>query len=91
MKVLLDTSIIIEREAMMKVKDLITELQKYDPEFLVLVSGYEGDYEEEIEVYQIDVHPHDHAYFGSHEKWEDYEKRTEPNEPFQSAVIVARN
>ena len=75
----------------MKVKDLINALSKFDLNSQVLVSGYEGGYQDEIEVFQTDVHLCDRPYFGSYEKWEDYDKRVEPNELFQSAVIVARN
>jgi hypothetical protein len=38
----------------MKVKELIEQLQKFDPEQLVVVDGYETGYDEVKKVYLID-------------------------------------
>ncbi len=74
----------------MKVKDLIRELQKYDPETLVLVSGYEGGFQSKINVGKYDVHRCDHFYFGDYEEWDEYNKGSEPEEPYEEAICVER-
>ena len=53
----------------MKVKDLIQELQKLDPELLVVVAGYEGGVDElkNLTQYKIELDAHkDWAFFGDH-------------------------
>jgi len=53
----------------MKVKDLIQELQKLDPELLVVVAGYEGGVDElkNITQYKIELNAYkDWAFFGDH-------------------------
>ena len=76
----------------MKVKDLIRELQKYNPEELVLVSGYEGGFESGIRVRVIDVHEQSGiSVFGNYGEWEAYDKRTEPEEKFVVAIFVERD
>lgn len=62
----------------MKVKDLIQELQKLDPELLVVVAGYEGGVDEvkNITQYKIELDAHkDWAFFGDHCALEDIEDR----------------
>jgi hypothetical protein len=53
----------------MKVKQLIEKLQSYDPELMVIISGYEGGVDEahqagEVKI-KLDVHPE--SYYGDHE------------------------
>ena len=58
----------------MKVKDLIQELQKLDPELLVVVAGYEGGVDElkNITQYKIELDAHkDWAFFGDHAALDD--------------------
>lgn len=59
----------------MKAKDLIAELQKLDPEMLVLVDGYEGGYAKPSATDQIEVcGPFDRAwYYGEYDDCEDTE------------------
>jgi len=62
----------------MKVKDLIQELQKLDPETLVVVAGYEGGVDEvkNITQYKIELDAHKGwAFFGDHAALEDIEDR----------------
>lgn len=62
----------------MKVKDLIQELQKLDPELLVVVAGYEGGVDEvkNITQYKIELDSYkDWAFFGNHAALEDIEDR----------------
>ncbi len=58
----------------MKVKDLIQELQKLDPELLVVVAGYEGGVDElkNITQYKIELDTYkDWAFFGDHAALDD--------------------
>ena len=58
----------------MKVKDLIQELQKLDPELLVVVAGYEGGVDEvkNITQYKIELDAYkDWAFFGNHADLDD--------------------
>jgi len=75
----------------MRVGELIEKLKEYDSQELVLVSGYEGDYESSITVSRKTVHKQVAPFFGDYQEWEDYDQETEPNEPFQPAVVVERN
>ncbi len=62
----------------MKVKDLIQELQKLDPELLVVVAGYEGGVDElkNITQYKIELDTYkDWAFFGDHRALDDIEDR----------------
>ena len=62
----------------MKVKDLIQELQKLDPETLVVVAGYEGGVDEvkSLTQYKIELDAHKGwAFFGNHCALEDIEDR----------------
>jgi hypothetical protein len=62
----------------MKVKDLIQELQKLDPELLVVVAGYEGGVDEvkNLTQYKIELDAHkDWAFFGDHRALYDIEDR----------------
>lgn len=62
----------------MNVKQLIEELQKLDPEIMVIVDGYEGGYDEvlTISIKPIQLNKYvDSSYFGNHgEPWLDEEK-----------------
>jgi hypothetical protein len=54
----------------MKVKELIQELQKLDPELLVVVRGYEGGVDEVNSIYLCNVELDSNAgieYYGNHE------------------------
>jgi hypothetical protein len=58
----------------MKVKDLIQELQKLDPETLVVVAGYEGGVDEvkNLTQYKIELNAYkDWAFFGDHAALDD--------------------
>ena len=58
----------------MKVKDLIQELQKLDPELLVVVAGYEGGVDElkNLTQYKIELDAYkDWAFFGNHAALDD--------------------
>jgi hypothetical protein len=62
----------------MKVKDLIQELQKLDPELLVVVAGYEGGVDEvkNLTQYKIELNAYkDWAFFGDHRALDDIEDR----------------
>ena len=54
----------------MKVKELIQELQKLDPELLVVIRGYEGGVDEVNSIYLCNVELDSNAgieYYGKHE------------------------
>jgi hypothetical protein len=54
----------------MKVKELIKELQKHDPEKMVVVAGYEGGYDEisGAEEIRLKLNAHTEWYYGKHEQ-----------------------
>lgn len=53
----------------MKVKNLIEELQKYDPETRVVLPGYEGGYKDVgyVSESELALNVHDEWYYGAHE------------------------
>lgn len=53
----------------MKVKDLITQLQAYNPDHMAVVSGYEGGVEEAwgTSEHTIALNCNEDWYYGSHE------------------------
>lgn len=53
----------------MKVKELIEQLQQYNPETLVLIPGYEGGYEDvkRIEKIGVVLNYNKESYYGPHE------------------------
>ena len=53
----------------MKVKELIGQLQKFDPELLVMVQGYEGGIDAPEKPYQtpIRLNVNEEWYYGKHE------------------------
>ena len=67
----------------MKIKKLITELQKYDPELRVVLQGYEGGvgYPKGFKLIKIEKNVNTEWYYGEHEELtvhdEGYEKGTE--------------
>ena len=71
---------------MKTVGEVITELQKYGTDMPVLVSGYEGGYEEKIEISVKAVAEHRADYFGSHED-ADY---LLDSKPFAAVIIDRR-
>jgi len=54
----------------MQVKDLIEELQKYDPETVLVTPGYEGglDYVRQVEEIIMALNVNDAWYYGDHEE-----------------------
>jgi len=52
--------------------ELITELQKYAPDTLVVVSGYEGGYSNPSKVSLIPVIKHAQDYFGDYEEFDSW-------------------
>lgn len=54
----------------MKVKELINELEKYDPECMVIVNGYEDGYNEVNTTLEFDIclNTRTEWYYGRHEK-----------------------
>jgi len=64
----------------MKVKELIEELEKCDPNHLVVVDGYEGDYDDCFLYFvKLDLNTSSALYVGSH---------TEGNEV--DAIVISR-
>ena len=72
----------------MKVKELIEKLQKFDPELLVMVEGYEGgvDYPEEPYQTPVRLNRNDEWYYGRHE----VHHITDEHSPNAMAVIIPR-
>jgi hypothetical protein len=61
----------------MNVKQLIEELQKHNPDDLVVVNGYEGGVSEvkTLEKMVIALDVHDQWYYGAHEEiFDEYDK-----------------
>ena len=54
----------------MKVKNLIEELQKLDPELMVVKHGYEGGETEidSVEIIKLKLNQHTAWYYGEHEE-----------------------
>lgn len=75
----------------MKVKELIEKLKTYDPELLVLVSGYEGGLESRILISKQSVQEKVIPYSGNYEVWTDYDKRTLPRKRSKKALTIERN
>lgn len=65
----------------MKVKDLIENLSKFDPETMVVVSGYEGGYTEKLGVCEseLSLNVRDELYYGVHDEsvwfWEEVDAK----------------
>ena len=59
----------------MKVKELIEELQKCDPEKMVVVAGYEGGHDEtgSVEEIRLKLNVNTERYYGDHEQDENGE------------------
>ena len=77
----------------MNVKDLIQELQKLDPETLVVVAGYEGGVDEvkSLTQYKIELDAHKGwAFFGNHCALEDIEDRYSPSSTIVNGVKLER-
>lgn len=51
-----------------KVKELIVELSRFDPEAIVVVNGYEGGYTEDIGISEKEIYlnVYDEWYYGKH-------------------------
>ena len=63
----------------MKVKELIEQLQKFDPETRVVRPGYEGGYEDlsNVSEYELALNVHTDWWYGPHEdpEWADHYKK----------------
>ena len=72
----------------MKLKELIEKLQKFDPELLVVVDGYEGgvDYPKEPVELSIKLNQHTENYYGRHE----VQRIPDNTEPDGRAVFIPR-
>lgn len=72
----------------MKVKDLIAQLQTYDPDIMVVVSGYEGGVEEAwgTSEHTIALNVNEDWYYGSHELINE-EDRHEGHERAQAVYV----
>jgi hypothetical protein len=59
----------------MKVKELIEQLQTFDPELVVIQHGYEGGYNEASRVRTIEIalNVNDEWYYGPHEEYREGE------------------
>jgi len=71
----------------MTIKELIEELNKYNPDTLVMVNGYEGGYDDISNIgleYDIVLNYHTASYYGSHES----ESMVTNKERLQTAQIV---
>lgn len=76
----------------MKVKELIEQLQQYNPETLVLIPGYEGGYEDirRIEKTGVVLNYHKESYYGPHELIDDISnKSTLQIFPLANAIIIS--
>lgn len=62
----------MRRSGRMRVVDLIEELLQFEPDTLVLVSGYEMGYESGIEVSKKSVTEYEMAYGGNYEEYSDF-------------------
>ena len=59
----------------MKIKQLIEQLQQFDPEAMAVVSGYEGGYNEisDAGAIRLKLNANDEWYYGKHEQDNDGE------------------
>lgn len=59
----------------MKVKELVEKLQKLDQDAMVIVSGYEGGYDEvdTVEKKEIALNAHTSWYYGKHDDADYYD------------------
>lgn len=77
----------------MTVGELIIELRKFDPQTMVVVSGYEGGYTENIGVSEREIYLNvfDEWYYGHHgdEFDANYRQKETPYEK-ANAVIISR-
>ena len=69
----------------MTVKELIQELQKHNPDKMVLVSGYEEGYEELKRVHEIKVH-----YVPTDKFWQGEYRDFPLDECLISAILLPR-
>lgn len=73
----------------MRVKDLIAELQQFNPDLMVVVSGYEGGVEEAqaTSEYTIALNCNEDGYYGPHEMVVEYAQH-EGKERVQAVYIT---
>jgi len=59
----------------MTVKELIEELQTFDPEKMVVIAGYEGGFDEvhDADEIRLKLNVHTASYYGKHEQHDDGE------------------
>lgn len=74
----------------MKVKDLLKQLQELDQESMVIISGYEGGYNEvsSADPKQIALNVNTSWYYGCHEIVEDYHKAQYPETRYKLEQAV---
>lgn len=72
----------------MKVKDLIAELQQFNPDLMVIRSGYEGGYAEATHVSEetIALNVNESWYYGPHETIDEYDQH-EGHERVQAVYV----
>lgn len=72
----------------MKVKDLIAELQQFNPDLMVVVSGYEGGVEEAqaTSEHTIALNCNESWYYGPHEMIDKYDQH-EGKERVQAVYV----
>ena len=72
----------------MKVKELIENLQKFDPNMRVMVDGYEGGLDDPQEPREnlVVLDYHEHSYYGRHE----YHHATDMKPATCAAVVIPR-
>lgn len=77
----------------MTVGELIIELQKFDPQTMIVVSGYEGGYTENVGIFEKEIYLNvfDECYYGHHGDEFDasYRKKETPYEKV-NAVVISR-
>jgi hypothetical protein len=72
----------------MKVKELIEQLKKFDPDLMVVVDGYKGGVDEPqtpVEIL-IKLNKHEECFYGKH----DFHHVTNEDKPDCAAVYLAR-
>jgi len=73
----------------MKVKELIEQLQQFDPEMEVMRHGYEGGVENVtiFDIEQVALNANEEWYYGSHE--EVYQDKSYPGKEIITALIIS--
>jgi len=74
----------------MTVGELIGKLKEFDPSTLLLVSGYEGNYESGVVVSKRAVMKYELAYHGDYDDYDTFFSEGEDVSPVE-AVVIARD